>query len=178
MAGLSHLPVQQLAYYVPDMVAAARAHSEAFGSGPYFVLRHVPLASSQHRGIERAFDHSSCYGQWGNVMVEFVELHSSDPSAISDVFPSGSGQRGLHHTAVMVDDLNQAIADFASKGMALAQLSETATGTRFAFVDATSTLGHMIEMYEPSEALSGFYAMVRTAAEAWDGSDLIRELGE
>ena len=178
MAGLTDLPVRQLAYYVPVMEAAARAHAKAFGSGPYFAFRHVPLVSSVHRGVERAFDHSSVYGQWGDVMLEFVELHSTDPSAISDVFPAGSGHSGLHHTAVMVDDLDEAIAQFEAQGNALAQLSETVTGTRFAFVDATASLGHMIVLYEASEGLTGFYAMVRAAAHDWDGSDVIRELGD
>ena len=65
-----------------------------------------------------------------------------------------------------------------AQGNALAQLSETVTGTRFAFVDATASLGHMIELYEASEGLTGFYAMVRAAAQNWDGSDVIRELGD
>ena len=36
-----------------DVDAAARTHSAAFGSGPFFVARHVPLVWSRHRGIER-----------------------------------------------------------------------------------------------------------------------------
>lgn len=172
------LPVRQLAYYVPDMEAAARAHSAAFSSGPYLVFRHVPLTSSLHRGVERAFDHSSAYGQWGEVMVEFVELHSDEPSAISDLFPAGSGRYGLHHTAIMVEDLATAIACFEADGMPLAQLSKTAVGTEFAFIDASARLGHMIELYEASEGLSGFYDMVRAAAQGWDGSEVIRELGD
>jgi len=175
---LNPLPVRQLAYYVPDIETAARAHSAAFGSGPYFAFRHVPLTRSVHRGSQRVFDHSSLYGQWGDMMLEFVEVHSTDPSAFSDVFPTGSGRHGLHHTAVMVDHLDSAIERFAAQAMPLAQLSETTTGTRFAFVDATATLGHMIELYEASEGLVGFYDMVRTAAKDWDGSDVIRELGE
>ncbi|MEM1197430.1 MAG: VOC family protein [Pseudomonadota bacterium] len=171
------LAICQLAYYVPDLEAAAKAHSASFGSGPFFVFRHVPLTKSVHRGVERAFDHSSAYGQWGDVMVEFVEVHSATPSAFSDVFPIGSDRYGLHHSAIMVDDLAQAIGGFALQGMALAQLSETTTGTQFAFVDATNTIGHMIELYEASDALTGFYGMVREASQNWDGSDLIRDLG-
>lgn len=177
MTGQEPLPVRQLAYYVPDIDAAAKAHSAAFGSGPYFTMRHIPLSSSVHRGVERAFDHSSAYGQWGEVMVEFVEVHSDETSAFSDLFPPGSGRYGLHHTAVMVKHLASAIAHFEAQDMALAQLSETTTGTCFAFMDASASLGHMIELYEASEVLTGFYDMVRAAAEQWDGSEVIRELG-
>lgn len=171
------LPVRQIAWFVPDIDAAARQHSGAFGSGPFFAFRHVPLARSTHRGVEQVFDHSSAYGQWGEVMVEFVQQHNDAPSACHDLFPRGSGRFGLHHMAVFVDDLDQAIADFAMRDMPLAQLSEVDSGTRFAFVDASATLGHMIELYEPSEQLLGFYAMVREAAEGWDGSEPLRELG-
>ncbi len=177
MAGLPDLPVRQLAYFVPDIDVAARKHSAVFGSGPYFTLRHVPLTSSVHRGVERPFDHSSAYGQWGDVMVEFLQQHNNDPSACHDLYPARSGQYGLHHTAVWVEDLHAAIARFDADGMPLAQLSTTSFGTEFAFADASDSLGHMIELYEGNENLRGFYAMVRDAARDWDGSDPIRDLG-
>ena len=52
----------------------------------------------------------------------------------------------------------------------------TRTGTEFAFVDTVATQGHMTEIYERSRGLLGFYEMVRTAAEDWDGSDPVRTL--
>ena len=172
-----HRPVQQLAYFVPDIEAAARAHNGQFGSGPYFTWYHVPLEQSLHRGALHRFDHSSAYGQWGDVMIEFVQQHNAGPSACHDMFPHGSGRYGLHHTAMIVDDLHAAIADFEADGMSLAQHSVTATGTDFVFMDATASLGHMLELYEASEGLHGFYAMVRDAAQNWDGSEPIRSLG-
>ncbi len=171
------LPVRQLAYKVGDLEAAAAAHHRQFGSGPFFVLRHVALASSVHRGVERPFDHSSAYGQWGSVMVELVVQHNPDDSALHEMFPHGSGQQGLHHAALFVDDLEAAIARFASEGTPLAQLSVTEGGTAFAFIDTRAQLGHMLELYEPAAQLTGFYAMVAKAAEGWDGRDLVRELG-
>jgi hypothetical protein len=171
------LPVRQLAYKVNDLEAAAAAHHRLFGSGPFFVLRHVALASSQHRGVTQPFDHSSAYGQWGAVMVELVVQHNPEPSALHDMFPHGSGKEGLHHAALFVDDLDAAIARFAAEGAPLAQLSVTSGGTAFAFVDARASHGHMLELYEPSEQLTGFYDFVAEAARGWDGADLLRELG-
>lgn len=171
------LAVRQLAYKVNDLEAAAQAHHRAFGSGPFVVARHVALASSQHRGVERPFDHSSAYGQWGSVMVELVVQHNLDDSALHDMFPHGSGREGLHHTAVFVDDLHAGIAQFESEGAPLAQLSVTEGGTAFAFVDTRESLGHMLELYEPTEQLVWFYDFVAAAAQGWDGRDMIRELG-
>jgi hypothetical protein len=173
---LTGLPVRQLAYKVNDLEAAAAAHHRQFGSGPFFVLRHVALTSSQHRGVEQPFDHSSAYGQWGAVMVELVVQHNPDPSALHDMFPWASGKEGLHHAALFVDDLDAAIARFDAEGAPLAQLSVTQTGTAFAFVDARASLGHMLELYEPTGQLTGFYDFVAEAAKGWDGTDLIREL--
>lgn len=172
------LAVRQIAWFVPDILAAARAHHAAFGSGPYFLFEHVPLAWSEHRGTRVMHDHSSAYGQWGDVMVEFVMQHGDDPSAFHDLYPPDSGSQGLHHLAVWVDDLDAAVADLGAQDMPLAQLSQTAIGTRYAFVDAVSTLGHMLELYEPNDQLTGFYAMVRDAAQGWDGSDPIRKLNQ
>ena len=171
------LPIRQLAYAVDDVDAAALAHHRRFGSGPFFVLRHVALASSVHRGIEQPFDHSSAYGQWGGVMVELFQQHNPDPSAVHDMFPHGSGKHGLHHAALFVDDLAEAIRQFEADGMPLAQLSITQGGTAFAFVDARASLGHMLELYEPAATLTGFYAMVADAARGWDGSDPVRVIG-
>jgi hypothetical protein len=170
------LPVRQIAWFVPDIESSARAHSASFGSGPFFTFHHVPLNWSEHRGQRVTHDHSSVYGQWGDVMVEFVAQHGDNPSAFHDMFPAGSSAQGLHHMAIWVDDLDTAIADFGAQDMPLAQLSEVTSGTRYAFVDATASLGHMLELYEPSEQLTGFYDMVRNAAKDWDGSDPIRKL--
>lgn len=122
-------------------------------------------------------DHSSAYGQWGTVMIEFVQQHGDDPSAFTDLYPAGSGRHGFHHTAHFVSDLATAIADFAARGMPLSQLSETRTGTRYAFVDARAGYGHMLELYEPGGTLTGFYAMIARAADGWDGTNLLREPG-
>lgn len=173
---LAAFPIRQVAYFVPDIRAAALAHSRAFGSGPFFVLEHVELTCSEHRGVARPFDHSSAYGQWGAVMIEFAAQYNPDRSAFHDMYPAGSGRFGLHHTALWVDDLAAAIARFEAEGMPLAQYAETTTGTAFAFVEGVEKYGHMIELYEPTPGLTGFYAMVAHAAGGWDGDDPIREL--
>jgi hypothetical protein len=170
------LPIRQIAYFVADIREAALAHHRAFGSGPFFVAEHIPLVRSEHRGVPRPLDHSSAYGQWGAMMIEFVQQNNAGPSAYRDVFAAGS-PGGLHHAALFVPDLDGAIADFAAHGWPLAHYAETASGVAFAFIDARAGLGHMLELYEPSDMLTGFYAMVDQAARDWDGGDPLRDLG-
>lgn len=158
---MTGLPVRQIAYFVPDVRAAAIAHSAAFGSGPYYVADHVPLARCTYRGTPGQFDHSAAYGQWGGVMIEFVQLHSPGPSACHDMYPQGSGGSGLHHVALFVDDID---AEIARLGFPVAMDAEMATGFRFVMLDAVAAYGHMIELYRPEPSLTDFYALVASVA--------------
>ncbi|MFM5885605.1 MAG: VOC family protein [Novosphingobium sp.] len=170
---MTALPVRQIAYFCADVRAAALAHHAAFGSGPYFIADHVPLSQSVHRGIEQPFDHSSAYGQWGDVMIEFVQQNNAEPSAFRDLYPAGSDRWGLHHVAIWVDDVDAEIARLGAAGMPLAQRSVMLDGFVFAFVDASAVYGHMIELYAPVPVLTDFYAMVADAARAWQGGDVL-----
>ena len=169
-------PVRQIAYFVPDIEGAAMAHSQQFGSGPYFVAKNISLSRSLHRGIERPLDHSSAYGQWGDVMVEFVQQNNSGPSVFHDIYPEGTGNQGLHHLAIFVDHLTQSIGQYSERGHETALYAEVEGGTAFAMIDMTKSSGHMLELYEPSKTLVGFYDMVADAAKEFDGTHPLREL--
>lgn len=161
---MGHLPIRQVAYFCADVRAAARAHHAAYGSGPFFVADNIPVVRCVHRGIERVHDHSSAYGQWGEVMVEFVQQNNAGPSPFHDMYPEGSGRYGLHHVAVFVDNVDAALAEFAAQGSPTAMRAEMADGFVYAFADTSAALGHMTELYSPRPSLLSFYAMVADAA--------------
>jgi hypothetical protein len=165
----------QLAYHVPDPVAAAERYARDFGWGPFFVMEHIPLSSSRYRGRELPFDHTSAYGQAGDVMVELITQHGEGPSALRDLY--AAHESGLHHVAYFVPELPAAVAAFRARGNEAALEARTTTGVEFAMIDLVAELGHMVELYEPSEALTGFYAFVRQKAQGWDGSRPVRRLG-
>ncbi|MEO0030426.1 MAG: hypothetical protein RIS94_184 [Pseudomonadota bacterium] len=165
-------PVRQIAYFVPDAVAAAQAHSARFGSGPYFVAEHIPLSLSLHRGTPAELDHTSAYGQWGEIMVEFVQQNNAGPSVFRDLFPDG--RQGMHHVALIVDDLPAAMARYEVAGHPCALYAEVSPGVGFAMMDCVADLGHFVELYEPTPALLGVYELVRNAARDWNGTDPIR----
>ncbi len=167
-------PVRQIAYFVSDARAAAEAMHERFGAGPFFFAERIELARAEHRGQPGDFLHSSAYGQWGEVMVEFVQQDREGPSPFRDLY--GPGEEGLHHVANIVPDFDAALEHWAGLGFDLAARAETKSGVEFAFVDTTAALGHMIELYAAQPAITGFYAMVADAAARWDGRELIRTL--
>lgn len=171
---MNSMAIRQVAYFCADARAAAREHHGAFGSGPYFVADNIPLARAVHRGTERMLDHTSAYGQWGEVMIEFVQQNNPGPSAFHDLYPEGSGRYGLHHVAVFVDDVDAALAGFAAQGAHPAFRAEMADGFVWAFADTSASLGHMTELYAPTPSLTGFYAMVADAArDGTAGRELI-----
>lgn len=165
----------QLAYHVPDPAAAAERYAREFGWGPFFLLEHIPLSRSLYRGSEAAFDHTSAYGQAGDVMVELITQHNDGPSALRDLY--ARHESGLHHVAYFVPDLPAALAAFTARGHEIALDARTTTGTEFAMVDLVPALGHMIELYEHADALAKFYAYVQRKSEGWDGREPVRRLG-
>jgi catechol 2,3-dioxygenase-like lactoylglutathione lyase family enzyme len=169
-------PIRQVAYFVPDVREAARRHHALFGSGPYFVAEHIPLRRAVHRGVERPLDHSSAYGQWGDVMIEFVQQNNPGPSPFRDMYPEGPGGEGLHHIALFVDDVAAELRRFEAAGHPTALVAEMNDGFTFAFVDCVATLGHMIELYAPLPQLTGFYAKVREAADSFKGGEIINQI--
>jgi hypothetical protein len=167
-------PVRQIAYFVPDVRMAAAWHSALYGSGPYFVAEHIALRRALHRGRETELDHTSAYGQWGELMIEFVQQNNPGPSVFRDLYPDGG--EGLHHVALIVDDLAEARARFEADGMETALHAEMMDGFTFLMMDAVRRTGHFIELYEGAPALLGFYAMVRKAAIGFDGRETIRDI--
>jgi catechol 2,3-dioxygenase-like lactoylglutathione lyase family enzyme len=157
----------QIAYAVRDVEAAAARFAESTGAGPFFVNHHVAVTSARIHGRPAAFDHSSAYGQWGDLMVELVEEHTPP------IVEPGSG---VHHVAFLVPNTTAAVASCAERGWPEALWADTASGLSFAFCDARAELGHLVELYEPGKRLLAFYAMVAAAAEGWDGSAPVRSL--
>ncbi len=145
----------QIAYGVDDVHAAAERRVEATGAGPFFVIEHIELAEARVRGSSGEFDHSSGYGQWGDVMVELVQEHTP-PLVVP-----GSG---VHHLAFMVESLPDAMRWCAGHDWPELLWARTSGGQEFAFMDARQDLGHLVELYEPSARLLAFYRMVADAA--------------
>ncbi len=168
-------PIVQVAYFVSDARTSAQRMAETVGAGPFFFIPRIELAWGEHRGKSQTFLHSSAYGQWGEIMVEFVQQDEEGPSPFRDMYEPG--EEGIHHVATMVDSQSEAYGHYQAHGFEVAAKAETSTGTEFAFIDAVSSLGHMIEIYEKSDQLLGFYSMVKQASKEWDGSDPVRSIG-
>lgn len=163
-------PPVQIAYVVPDLDAAIAWWSATSGAGPFFVNEHIPLQKVRVFGRDGVFDHSSAYGQWGEVMLELVQDHTPGPSPITAL--------GLHHLAFFVDGLDVFSTGLSAAGYPEALFARTMSGTSFVFHDASLMLGHMLELYERTERLTTFYSKVAAASVDWNGENPRRSIGD
>ncbi len=168
-------PVVQIAYHAPMISLAASYCHRAWGAGPFFQLTHIPLMQSLYRGRLVNFDHSSAYGQCGDVMIELIHQHDDRPSALRDMYDSRTP--GLHHLAVFVDDLDAALDQANARHYPIALDAQTRDGVRFIMLDTRERYNAMLELYEASPALTKFYSYVAYKAKDWDGENLLRFLG-
>jgi catechol 2,3-dioxygenase-like lactoylglutathione lyase family enzyme len=164
----------QIAYHVPDPSAAAERLARDYGWGPFFLLEHIALTRSLYRGEQQPFDHSSAYGQAGELMIELIAQHNPAPSALRDMY--APEQTGIHHVACFVPDLARAVEEHRARGVAVALDARTATGVDFVMLDVVQERGHMLELYEPGPDLLRFYDYVRRAAQDWNGERPVRRL--
>jgi hypothetical protein len=165
--------IVQVAYAVDDVDAGAHAFARRVGAGPFFVRRHIELAAAFYGGEPAVFDHSSAYGQWGSVQVELVHVHTAWPAPLAEIVQH---RAGIHHVAWFVNDVDAEQRRLDVFGWPEVLAAETASGLRFAFHDGRAHLGHLVEIYEPSDRLLAFYASVAEAAVGWAGDDPVRQV--
>src|SRR5258708_3677727 len=111
---VDHLKPVQIAYHVADPEKAAVEFSRAFGCGPFFLFEHIPLSRCLYRGAPVRFDHTSAYGQAGEVMIELITQHDDSPSALRDLYRRD--QSGVHHVAHFVPSLARALEQARAAG--------------------------------------------------------------
>lgn len=159
--------IVQVAYHVADIEQSARWAAKTLGAGPFVVSRDIELSEGVHRGEPCLFVHSSAYGQWGKIMLELVQQESSGASPFRDLY--SKDEQGLHHVAVIVDDMDAAVGHFEGVGVPRVTRAVTLSGVEFAFLDATATLGHYLEIYEAGATVKGFYEHVEVLSKhSWD----------
>lgn len=147
----------QIAYAVGDLHAAVH-HWESRGVGPFVLREHIEVDNARVFGEPGVFDHSSAYGQWGELMVELIHQHN--PGEVPVV-----GTSGVHHVATFVDDFEEAHAALIEAGHEEVMYAE-AGGMPFAFMDARKEMGHHLEIYEGTDRLRAFFAQIKALKTA------------
>ena len=84
---------------------------------------------------------------------------------------------GFHHFGISCADFDADVAHYRSLGHEMALYGVAGVGARAAYMDTLGVLPGMIELIEMTEKTEAFFAMMKAAAEDWDGSDPVRMLG-
>lgn len=167
--------VHHLAYVVEEIEPAARSLNEQFGAGPFFFLDEVPVRDVTSRGEPAEFLHASAFGICNEVPVELMAIARIEPARAAERF-AGTATPRFHHIAYAVPPtrLETIRAGLEESGLPEYLHARFGEDVDFTYHDGSASLGHDIELHADSEGLRGFFAMFETAAEGWDGSDLLR----
>jgi catechol 2,3-dioxygenase-like lactoylglutathione lyase family enzyme len=164
-------PIHHVGYVVDDLQRGVEQFAATFGAGPFFVMEHLEFQEVSFEGAPAVYDHSSGFGAWGPILVELSQVHDAQPAGFADALAAPGS--GLGHAAFIADDLEAETARLTAAG--LTPFHEGVTGPAHAvWLHGGPQLGHAVEVIQRRDEILGFYAMVRAAAEDWDGADPYR----
>lgn len=147
--------VDQVAVVVRDLEAAMQRYVEQLDIGPWDVYTYGPqlLHTMTFRGENRPYVMKLALAFVGDTMYELIE--SIEGPNIYEEFLNERGD-GLHHLGYYVDNIDDAIAEMATKGYALLQ-SGRGFGVdgdgAYAYFDTERDLGCIVEAIERAAAL-------------------------
>ena len=168
--------VVQVAYHVADLDQAIARWHAATGVGPFFLRRRIPLADVHYRGTPTSLEIGAAMVQSGDIQIELIQQICDSPSTFREMFDRS--QEGLHHVAVAPRERTAMIAHYAQFDCPVVTSFETVAGGGADYVDTRPLFGHMLEIYRVSDRIIALYDRVAEAAAAWDGRELVIEIGE
>lgn len=161
----------QNAYVVNNLEEAIQRWTDLYGIGPWIILPNVEGSELTYHGEPAELVFSAAFVQCGEINIELIEQHTDGPSTFRDMFQPG--EEGFHHVAMISTDYEGDKARFEAAGCPITTEFSLGPDSGIAFVDTRKMLGHMIELYQNGDSINGLYAIIRQAAENWDGETLI-----
>jgi Glyoxalase/Bleomycin resistance protein/Dioxygenase superfamily len=167
----------QLAFVVPDVIAAAHRWVDVHGVGPFFVLPDRGPATVRYRGTKTSLHTRIAVSQAGPLQLELIEQLSVDtPSVFRELY--GPSDVGAHHLCTMTADYDVAVAHYESRGYSLvAELDAPGLG-RVGYVDTSRDFGLMTEVVQWSDAFHTMLSKTARVCAGWDGTDPVRLMRE
>lgn len=161
----------QIAWVVPDLIAACRKWAEVYGVGPFHVL---PKRAStvKYRGQETQLEMQLAITQMGPVQLELIEQTSDTSSVYRDIFPAGTG--GLHHLCTFTQDFAATKAHYETLGYAC--IAEITGPMNVGYFDTFKDFGFITEVVEHNDGFRDVLKSNAVTCANWDGTDPIRIL--
>jgi len=175
--GSAGLPgaVRQVGYVVRDLDQTV-ADWLRMGVGPWFVMR-GQSQSVLYRGRPCTVSLSMAFANSGDLQIEVIQQEDGEPSIFGEYLASGR-ESGVHQLAWWTADYAEAIRSAEALGWPVVWSGgEEGKGARFAYLEPPSGPAPIVEIMELTPAVEGLAALVRGAADGWDGTAPIRPLG-
>jgi hypothetical protein len=168
--------IRQNGYVVRDVEAAMQHWSEVLGVGPWYYFERVPIDDFRFRGSASNIDVSIALANSGPLQIELIEQRNAAPSMYRD-FMAEVGE-GLQHVAYWTEHFDRDLVAAEARGFRVGQSGQINGGDgRFVYFESDAHNGSVIELSEISGPKGRFFASIRRAAQAWDGSEPIRRPG-
>lgn len=157
----------QQAWFVGSIDEAAQKWADAFGAGPFCMVRHHHCEEFSYRGTPQEADVSYAFGYLGDTMIQFIEQHDDKPSIYRDMF--AKGEEGFHHVAYLVSDFAAERQRWLDMGHALAT-ELWADEVNAAYFDTRDLNGGFTEIHGDPPHIMGLFAHWKRLHEARDES--------
>jgi hypothetical protein len=166
-------PIAQLAYVPSDWDGALAYWTKTMGVGPFFLFENIALDDMRYRGVPSEARFTVAIAFWGDVQIELVRGENDAPAHYNGEY----GVRDqLHHVLIMVDDWDAAMQAVRESGAEVI-VSGSFGGGQVVYVDPGAGPGGLVEIFKAGEGADALFAMIKSAAQDWDGSDPVRKLG-
>jgi hypothetical protein len=155
----------QYGYFVNDLDASVKHWVEAFGAGPFTMVRHHRAEGYfRYRGGDVQADVSYAFGYCGDTQVQLIQQHDDQHSIYREMFADGT--EGLHHVAILSADVARARADLEDSGLELAV--EMWSGAHVVYLDGRKQLGFFVEIHGITPLILKVFDDMRDAHRDWD----------
>ena len=165
--------IMQLAF-VPGDFQATIDHWLRCGAGPFFVLDNAVFNDLAFSGHPTRIQLTVAFGYWGDMQIEIMRQDNDAPSVYSRW--RNAGREGLHHVAVVVDDVEPARSACVEAGARIVLDAAPPRGGRVIYAEVSQD-EPLLEFITYTPERKAFYEMMRNAHRDWDGANPIRRVG-
>ena len=166
-------PIRQIGYVVNDLDRALASWVE-LGVGPWLVMRGLPMRAL-YRGEPCETTLSLALSNSGELQLELIQQEDKTRSIFTE-FLAANGP-GYHQLAYWTEDFDATMKAVENAGGPVVWLGGEGFGVRFAYVEPPNAPATIVEISELTDATVASAKFIRDAADGWDGTDPIREIG-
>ncbi len=166
--------IMTIAYLVDDLDAALKYWTEDIHAGPFFVAERFNIENGLYRGQPNNPNITVALGYSGGLLIALLQTKDEGPSIYQELRARRGS--GFHHWAIMREDYDEALAEYAAKGYAPIFTGGASVGGRFAYLDTAEKMDGILELIEAAPAAIELFLRLEAAAKDWDGTDPIRKM--